>query len=160
MTSAVQEWIRYCELNAGIQSSLAPLSNPQREQPTRGGGVVRRFVQLASNNRLSVVVGKLLISLSVGCEPSCCPWWLSVKSSTVMLPLPRSPSALLSHAPQKTAGGPAHLLLSITSGVWGYQKGRGHPSRDHSSFWTTVVSHSNKSVSVSLDHFCYQLRVA
>lgn len=87
-----------------------------------------------------------------------CPCPFSVKSDTVMLPLPRSPSALLlSHTPQKTlVGGPAH---TFKHGLVSVDIRRGKILLDT----TIVVSRSNKSASVSvgwLNHICYQYHVA
>lgn len=102
-----------------------------------------------------------MVALSDGYEQMWCPCSFAVKSNTVMLPLPRSPSALLyCHTPpQKTLGGPAHLVLSIMGWCLRIADGGILPET------TIVVSHSNKSAPAFsypylsfgwLNHACYQ----
>lgn len=134
-------------------SSLVPLSNSPRvlpSEPTRGGGTAR----LASNNRLTVVLDKL-ISLYLTDMSRCgarSPWrairWCW-----------RSPSALLlSHTPQKTLGGPAHLLLSHRG--WCLRTSEGGENHTRNRYRCVPVKYICFSQCRWINHFCCQYRVA
>lgn len=137
ITSVVHERIRYSELNAGmdLSSPVPSASSPRVEEEEE-----EEWDQLV---RFAVVVQKLVEALSDGYEQMWCSCPFSVKSNTVMLPLPRAPSALLYC--HKDAAQPFSYFQSSEDSRWGI---------------LPVVSQSHKSALVSfawLNLFCYQL---